>query len=260
MISNVVYLVMSEEIKVNPGVLDSTTFVPFTLKAIKEISHNTKLYQLELADKDATQTFPLTSFVYVQMKGDDGKVVNRPYTPVRTDEKGVVNLVVKTYDSGTVSKYLNTKKVGETILMKGPLKKYPYQANSSSNVWMLAGGTGITPMLQLIEGILRLPDDKTLITLVFSNTTEDDILLRSEIDSLAAAHPDRLTVVYTVSRPKADSTWKGLTGRISQSMLEQIGLKADGKVRDLLDNPQYLPIPFPYFALSLPLLSSSFII
>jgi cytochrome-b5 reductase len=54
---------------------------------------------------------------------------------------------------------------------------------------MVAGGTGITPMLQVIEEVLRNPADKTTLSLVFGNVTADDILLKSRIDALAAKHP-----------------------------------------------------------------------
>ena len=56
---------------------------------------------------------------------------------------------------------------------------------------MIAGGTGITPMLQLIRAILKDPRDKTKMWLVFANQTENDILLRTELEEVASNHPDR---------------------------------------------------------------------
>ena len=32
--------------------------------------------------------------------------------------------------------------------MKGPIPKYPYHPNIKKNIGMVAGGTGLTPMLQ----------------------------------------------------------------------------------------------------------------
>jgi len=40
---------------------------------------------------------------------------------------------------------------------------------------MIAGGTGITPMLQVLNQILNNPDDHTEVTLLFANLSEDDI-------------------------------------------------------------------------------------
>ena len=62
---------------------------------------------------------------------------------------------------------------------------------------MIAGGTGITPMLQVIKAVLKDPGDRTQVlarahgvfasltlaelqlSLLFANQTEDDILCRS---------------------------------------------------------------------------------
>lgn len=50
---------------------------------------------------------------------------------------------------------------------------------------MMAGGTGITPMLQVITAILR-EGTKIEMSLIFANKTEDDILLRTTIDKLVS--------------------------------------------------------------------------
>lgn len=46
------------------------------------------------------------------------------------------------------------------------------------HVGMIAGGTGITPMLQIITHVLKHEDDPTQLSLLFANQTEEDILLR----------------------------------------------------------------------------------
>ncbi len=52
----------------------------------------------------------------------------------------------------------------------------------------VAGGSGITPMLQVASEVLRNPADKTEVSLIFANQTEKDIILREEIDEMAAKH------------------------------------------------------------------------
>ena len=66
---------------------------------------------------------------------------------------------------------------------------------------MIAGGTGITPMLQLITDVFRNPDDKTCLSLLFANQSEDDIFVRGELEAIQAQHPDRFKLWYTVDRP-----------------------------------------------------------
>lgn len=52
----------------------------------------------------------------------------------------------------------------------------------------IAGGSGLTPMLQIAQEVVRNPEDKTLLTLVFANVSEDDILLKKELDDMAKKH------------------------------------------------------------------------
>ncbi len=52
----------------------------------------------------------------------------------------------------------------------------------------IAGGSGITPMLQVASEIVSNPDDKTQVSLVFANQSEKDIILKKELDEMAAKH------------------------------------------------------------------------
>ena len=54
---------------------------------------------------------------------------------------------------------------------------------------MLAGGTGVTPMYQVANAILKNPADKTQITLLFANVSADDILIEDELTNLQALSP-----------------------------------------------------------------------
>lgn len=106
----------------------------------------------------------------------DGKTVIRAYTPVSSDDDlGHFDLVVKVYrknvhpkfpDGGKMSQYLETLKIGDTIDVRGPAghitylgnglfqfadkaKKLPPRNRRVRKIGMIAGGTGITPMLQV---------------------------------------------------------------------------------------------------------------
>lgn len=84
---------------------------------------------------------------------------------------------------------------------------------------MLAGGTGITPMLQLIRAIIKDPTDETQMSLLYANQTEEDILLRDELDGIAKKHPDRLKVWYTVDT--SSKGWSYSTGYINADMIKK---------------------------------------
>jgi ferredoxin-NADP reductase len=70
---------------------------------------------------------------------------------------------------------------------------------SCKNIAMIAGGTGITPMLQVIRQIFNDVGDTTRVNLLFANVSSADILLKKELDELASAHKN-LTVHYAIDK------------------------------------------------------------
>ena len=54
---------------------------------------------------------------------------------------------------------------------------------------MIAGGTGITPMYQVANAILKDPTDQTELRLIFANVSADDILIQEELDAVAKQYP-----------------------------------------------------------------------
>ncbi|KAL4558172.1 hypothetical protein LXL04_036370 [Taraxacum kok-saghyz] len=55
-----------------------------------------------------------------------------------------------------------------------------YTPNMKKHIGMNAGGSGITPRLQVIEAIVKNPDDTTKVSLIYANVSPDDILLKKE--------------------------------------------------------------------------------
>lgn len=56
-------------------------------------------------------------------------------------------------------------------------------------------------MLQLVRHITKDPHDNTKMALLFANQTEKDILLRNELEEVAAKHPDQFKLWFTVDTP-----------------------------------------------------------
>lgn len=55
-------------------------------------------------------------------------------------------------------------------------------------------------MLQIIKAILKDSEDNSEVSLLFANQTEDDILVRSELEWLAKQH-NNFNLWYTLDRP-----------------------------------------------------------
>jgi cytochrome-b5 reductase len=187
---------------------------------------------------------PVGQHVYLSAR-IDGQIVIRPYTPVSSDDdKGFMDLVVKVYfknvnekypDGGKMSQYLENMEPGDTIDVRGPNGLLQYRGRGtfairpdkntepklykSKKVGMIAGGTGITPMLQLARQVFKDPEDRTELWLLFANQTEDDILVRTELEDLQQENPDRFHLWYTLDRPGDD--WKYSKGFIDEEMIKE---------------------------------------
>ena len=173
----------------------------------------------------------------------------RSYTPVTSDDElGYVDFVIKVYfpnvhpkfpSGGAMTMYLENLQVGDEVLMKGPKGNVDYQGKGrftitknvapgkretvpyyAKSFGFIAGGSGITPCLQIIREIIKRDGDASKISLLFANQTEADILLRDELDTLAADPKNHMTVHYTLDRPPSRG-WKGSKGFINPEMCEK---------------------------------------
>jgi cytochrome-b5 reductase len=151
------------------------------------------------------------------------KEVVRSYTPISSDENpGYFDLLIKSYPSGNISKYMALLKIGEAIKVKGPKGAMVYKPNMVRHFGMIAGGTGITPMLQIIRAIIRgRPknggNDTTRVDLIFANVNPEDILLKEDLDALAQEN-DMFNVYYVLNHPP--EKWDGGVGFVTADMIK----------------------------------------
>ena len=111
-----------------------------------------------------------------------------------------------------------------------------YTPNMVRHFGMIAGGTGITPMLQVIRAIIRgrASGDKTEVDLIFANVNEEDILLKEDLDTLAAQDKG-FRVHYVLNNPPAG--WTGGVGFVTGDMIEKLLPKPAEDVKILLCGP-----------------------
>jgi len=236
--------------------------VKYALKLIKkiELSHDTRLFRFELPSPGHCLGLPIGQHIYLSARINDSLVV-RPYTPTTSDEDlGHMDLVVKIYkanvhpkfpDGGKMTQYLDNMNIGDSIDVRGPSgllvyngrgvfdikpdKKSAGKEVKVGQVSMIAGGTGITPMLQLVRAVFRDPEDTTCLSLLFANQTEDDILLRQELEEVQKQHPDRFNLWYTVDRPSEG--WTYSSGFVNSEMIEKALFPPSGDNLVLLCGP-----------------------
>jgi cytochrome-b5 reductase len=229
-----------------PVALDPKETTALVLKEKVMLSHDSRLFRFALPSPEHILGLPTGQHIMLSFKDAAGVSHRRAYTPTSSDDDvGIVDFVVKVYfkdvhpkfpAGGKLSQHLESLAIGDKIDAKGPKGKITYVGpgcfnvtrrasdppvvRKATHVGMIAGGTGITPMLQVVHAAMKDPADRTKFSLVYANQKEHDILLRTELDDLAAARPDRFKVWYTLDHPPADGSWKFSTGFVSEEMLK----------------------------------------
>uniref|UniRef100_H2ZN53 NADH-cytochrome b5 reductase n=2 Tax=Ciona savignyi TaxID=51511 RepID=H2ZN53_CIOSA len=232
----------SEENAVKKTLLDSEVKYPLKLIRKEKITHDTRKFVFALPSEKHILGLTVGKHIFLSAR-IDGKLVVRPYTPVTSDDdQGHMDLVVKVYfknthekfpEGGKMSQYLENLPIGETIDVRGPNGLIEYRtkgifsvrleknglsyAKKAKEIAMIAGGTGITPMLQIIRQCLKDPSDHTVMHLLYANQTENDILVRKELEECAEADPKHFKLWYTLDRPPTD--WKYSSGFINEDMI-----------------------------------------
>jgi NAD(P)H-flavin reductase len=89
-------------------------------------------------------------------------------------------------------------------------------------LFMIAGGTGITPILQLIkfhlDAIATSRDRKIWMHVLYANRAVEDIIDGITLEGYAATSKGMLTITYILDNPPREK-WDGLCGRITTTVL-----------------------------------------
>jgi cytochrome-b5 reductase len=197
----------SESVVKEDSVLNIAKFRQFKVLKVIKVNYNTKIIRFELPPGG---TLGLSIGRHVSVRGEvDGNHVIRPYTPIsKPDQSGYFDLLVKKYDNGKLSPFIHALKVGSSLDIRGPTGRYRYQKNAFKRIGLIAGGSGLTPCLQVIRFLLEseeMKGDTTNMTLLFQNRTDDDVLLRDELEDLQKSNPSRFNVLFFITNSPGES-------------------------------------------------------
>ncbi|KAI1323027.1 hypothetical protein F5Y16DRAFT_384958 [Xylariaceae sp. FL0255] len=219
------------------GWLHPTTFQDLPLVKKDLIAPNTYRLVFALPSTEAVLGLPTGQHVAITATVN-GEAVTRSYTPVSNNsDKGVLELVVKSYADGKLTGgYLSQLTVGDDVRFRGPKGAMRYRRHLCRRIGMLAGGSGITPMYQVIRAICEDERDLTDVSLIYANRSEADILLREELETLARRYPQNLKVHYMLDQPPAEG-WTGGVGYVTRDVLAERFPAADAESKVMLCGP-----------------------
>lgn len=157
------------------------------------------------------------------------KVLKKSYSPIsHPSVDGFFDLLVKGYEirpGGGVGTYLNSLNVGQKLVAGLKAERIIHGSTVVSRRWkrigLVAGGTGVAPLIQIIRICLENPTDQTRIQLLSINRRGEDILMKNELDRLASNHPDRFSVTYSLTSETRPGSFEWETGRGSVEMVRR---------------------------------------
>lgn len=125
--------------------------------------------------------------------------------------------------------------LGSVVECKGPTGRFEYLGNGRvlisgkerhvRSFKMICGGTGITPIFQVLRAVVQDQQDPTSCVVLNGNRQEEDILCRDELDGFMASDSRRCNIIHTLS--KAPDSWTGRRGRISEELLKEYAAPED---------------------------------
>jgi NAD(P)H-flavin reductase len=181
----------------------------------------------------------IKSCQYINLSGNPiaNEPMERPYHPISLDtDRGFLDILVKVYNKtpreryGIFSNYLSNLSEGQVVTLKGPFGNLSYSApgqfrikkeNSDivkkvKKIGMIAGGSGIAPMFQLIQKVLATRNDNSALSLIYCTKTIEDITFGEDLIKLD--RKGKISFYPTVENLEINN-WAFGKGKVTEDMI-----------------------------------------
>src|SRR6266403_3438757 len=136
----------------------------------------------------------------------DGEEVRRSYSLCSGPEDGELRIAVKKVDGGAFSNWAADElKAGDELDVMTPTGRFGVAPapNQPRTYVGFAAGSGITPILSIVKGVLAR-EPKSGFFLFYGNRTASGMLFREALEELKDRFIDRLSVFHVISGEEQD--------------------------------------------------------
>lgn len=210
------------------------SFYPLNINKIVQETHEAKTIYFDIPT-NLESNFQFLPGQYLTLKSIiNNTEVRRAYSICTTPFSREIGVTVKKVKSGKMSTWLcDHIKEGESLDVMPPEGRFVLNTdhNNKRKLFFIAGGSGITPIMSMIETTLE-NEPLSQCFLLYANRNEDCIIFKDKIQDLQNKYNDQLFVEHILSRPnvvkkgglmgffaKKSTDWKGLIGRINENIL-----------------------------------------
>ena len=148
-----------------------------TINDIQQITHD--VYQFQF-DKPDGYSFEPGQATEVAIDKDGWRNEKRPFTFTSLTDDPYLEFTIKSYpDHNGVTEQIAQLEEGDAFLIDDPWGTIQYKGSGV----FLAGGAGVTPFIAIFRDLYQEGEiDENM--LIFSNKTEDDIILKEDFDKI----------------------------------------------------------------------------
>jgi ring-1,2-phenylacetyl-CoA epoxidase subunit PaaE len=193
-----------------------SSFYKLTIKEVRRETPSavSVLFNVPLEFKDF---YRFVAGQYINLKLTlDGHEIRRAYSICSSPESGELRIAVKEVKNGTFSAFANNKlKAGDTLEVGTPEGKFTFEpeAGRLRNYAAFAAGSGITPVVSIIQSVLN-GEPKSTFVLVYGNKTPEETIFHKQLHDLQLKYVGRFFVHYVYSQANVEQE---LFGRIDKS-------------------------------------------
>ncbi len=181
--------------------------------------------------------YRFTAGQYVTLKLTlDGEEIRRAYSICSSPKSGELRIAIKSVAVGAFSTFANKNlRVGDVVEVGLPEGKFTFEpdASRSRNYVGFAAGSGITPVMAILQSVLESEPQSTFV-LVYGNQTPGETIFYNQLHELQNQYTGRFFVYYVFSKEKADGQ---LFGRIDKSVVNFV---LNNKHKELEFSKHYL--------------------
>ena len=179
-----------------------SSFYKLTIKEVRRETPSavSVLFNVPLEFKDF---YRFVAGQYINLKLTlDGHEIRRAYSICSSPESSELRIAVKEVKNGTFSAFANSKlKAGDTLEVGTPEGKFTFEpeAGRLRNYAAFASGSGITPVLSIIQSVLS-GEPKSTFVLVYGNKTPEETIFHKQLHDLQLKYVGRFFVHYVYSQ------------------------------------------------------------
>lgn len=143
----------------------------------------------------------------------------RSYSAAKVSDGKTVPLHVRILPDGLLSAHLARESaVGDFLDIEGPFGSFVWQGTKTPHLF-IAGGTGLAPIMSMIDAVRENGQRSTQVTLCYAAQTERDLYHEEEVELRTLWMP-RMKAKVAVTNPSSPEVWSGIVGT-PVSLIEQ---------------------------------------